>query len=146
MRVKLPRACTGKEVVDAFKVATVINGNWTKWVPQDIAVEVQYEPGSVRQTVRKMGVRALRWSLGKKWGFFGVEEWKSSFFGPHFILAPLRLDARMNEVEIYIETRQYTGYHDVYRIDPGSTEFKNYQEQFEKILGRVYARLQPAGV
>lgn|GEM_PF-1721814 len=80
MNVKLPRGCTGQEILDAFAAATE-----AMKMDSDSKLEVrweeddhQYRPGSVKLVVT--GVRAIAkvMQLKKRFGFFGEKVWKES--------------------------------------------------------------------
>lgn len=118
MKVTLPRQCSGREIIEAFKRASAIEeqardykcdpyeSRW-KWVPEEYEGKTEYEPGSVCRIVYK-GVTAVHHRLerGRKYLFFGekYERWSlahSEASGPQQIrLLPLREDAVYDTVDV----------------------------------------------
>ena len=69
MIIKLPGQYSGEKIIAAFDEAATFQENpEKKWETEKFVKEYQYEPGSVRQTVRSLGVRAQPYFLKKKWG------------------------------------------------------------------------------
>jgi len=144
MKVKLPRQCSGQEIVKAFKAASTFQeGPEKKWNAQDFVEEYQYEPGSVKQTVRSSSVHVWPSFFRKKWWLFGEKVWKSEL-NPKFILNSVRLATLYDEVDIVVDY--------VYAVDqaggeykatnPSSPKFEDIRPQFERILGGFYAQLK----
>lgn len=145
MLVRLPRQCSGQEIVEAFKTAATIQEKPEKqWQPREFVKEYQYEPGSARQTVRSMGVKVLFYYLRKKWGLFGKKVWKPNS-NPEFTLFPVILSHRYDDVvEVTVRYVYDVGQAGDERVatDPHTPEFEHVRPQFEKILGNFFARLQ----
>ena len=145
MLVKLPRQCSGQEIVEAFKVASTFQERPEKqWGPHEFISKFQYEPGSVKQTIRSMGVRVWPTSLRKRWVLFGEKIWKPDF-NPKFTLTPVVLSNRYDEVEVAVnyvyDVDQGGG--EYVATDPHTPQFEHIRPQLERILGDFYARLQP---
>jgi len=73
MTVKLPSTYTGQQIFEAFKGACSFQTDKQQYSAEDDSVEYQYEPGSVRQTIKKAGARLVEKSceFKKMFGFFG---------------------------------------------------------------------------
>jgi len=145
MLVKLPRQCSGQEVVEAFKTASTFQeGSGKQYAPHEFVDKFQYEPGSVKQTIRSMGIRVWPASLRKKWVLFGEKVWKPDF-NPKFTLTPVVLSNCYNEVEVAVEYVYDVdqGGGEYVATDPHTPQFEHIRPQLEKILGNFYARLQP---
>ncbi len=143
MLVKLPRQCFGQEVVEAFKAASTFDETSEKrWEYREFIGNFQYEPGSVRQTIRSMGVYTWPLSLRKKWGLFGKRVWKPDYT-PKFTLVPLVLAGRYSEVEVAVEYVYDVGQggEEWVATNPHHPKFADIQPQFEKILANFFARL-----
>lgn len=143
MLIKLPRQCSGQEVVEAFKDASTFQEKPDrKWDSHMFIGEFQYEPGSVRQTVRSMGVRALPSSLRKKWGVFGQKVWKLDS-NAVVVLNPVELSNRYDEVRVAVEYVYDVdqGGHEYVATDPSTPEFEYIRVQLEKILDNFYVHL-----
>lgn len=143
MRVKLPRRCSGREIVGAFKAASTFQESpGRRWRPEGFKVQFQYERGSVRQTIRRMGVCVRPSSLKKKWGLFGEMVWKLDH-NTTFTLAPVVLsdhyDAVRIDVDYVYEVDQGGG--EYVATDPHSPEFEHIRPQLETILNGFYTLL-----
>ncbi|MFH1956629.1 MAG: hypothetical protein ABIJ28_03220 [Patescibacteria group bacterium] len=161
MKVTLPRQCSGREIIEAFKKVAAIeeqgrdyegesyDSRW-KWIPEDYEGEIEYEPGSVRRIIHK-GVTTIHHKLqcGRKYIFFGKrhERWSpgsSEASGPQQIrLLPLREDVIYDVVDIR-NGRELcgaigfqNGWHEHLEYD--DTVFR---DTVEKIIARLFERLQ----
>lgn len=146
MRVKLPRSCSGAEIVDAFKAAATFDEGENRWKAYEIGVTHQYEPGSVRQTIRSKGAETFPSYLRKKWIFFGKKVWKPNAWKT-FRLNPVMLSDTYSEVEIaveYIYNVDQGGFQHV-ATNPNHPQFEDIRPQFERIIGGLYAGLQLQG-
>lgn len=145
MLVKLPRHCSGQEVVEAFRAASTFQESPDKkWKAQEFANEFQYEPGSVRQVIRSKRVTTRLYTLEKRWIFFGKKEWL--LLGDiEFTLKPLLLKGDYEEVEVEINSsyRTFGGRIPVFDPPPQSPAFERIRPVFEVILKNLFARLQP---
>jgi hypothetical protein len=145
MIVRLLRQCSGQEVVTAFKsAATFDEAVESKWQPHEFVDKFQYKPGSVRQTIRSMGVWVRPSFLRKKWVLFGKKVWKldSSLT---FTLEPVALTNNYDEVEVavrYVYDIDQGGYEYV-ATSPHSPQFEHIRPQFERFLANFFAGLQP---
>lgn len=147
MLVRLPRQCSGQEIVEAFEAASIIQeGPEKQWQPHEFVEEYQYEPGSVKQTVRSMGVRVWSSSLRKKWGLFGRKVWKPDL-NPIFTLNPLALSGRYDEIKVAVNYVYDVGQagDEWIATDPHTPEFEHIRPQLERILGNFFICLQPQG-
>lgn len=144
MIIKLPKKCSGQEIVEAFKKASSLQETPDrKWKSKDFIGESQYEPHPIRRTVRtvrSMGVRVHSLSLRKK-GLFGEKVWNDDFNGAYtFTLKPVLLANNYDEIEVVVSLR---GDIDVHNIQPHSIEFEdNLRPLFEQILANFYTHLQ----
>lgn len=150
MRIKLPRKCSGQEVVEAFKVASSLQESPDrKWKSKDFIGESQYELGSVKQVVRNirsMGVKVFSSSFRKERGLFGKKVWKNDFDGAYtFMLEPVVLTDNYEEVKV--EVNWHGDDIDVLDLQPHSIEFEdNLRSLFEQILGKFFVQLQSKSV
>ena len=110
MLVKLPRNCSGREIVEAFKVASTFEEKpGKKWEPKDFVDKIIYVPGSVKQVARDIGVCVHSFSLKKKWGLFGKKVWKLNH-SPNFTLDPLDIShLHYRQIEVTIEYKDVFG-------------------------------------
>ncbi len=130
MLIRLPQQYSGQEIVKAFKAASTFQESpEIKWESHEFVDKFQYEPGSVKQTIRSIGVSVQSSFLGKKWILFGRKVW-SLDRTPKFILTPVVLSDRYDEVVVYVDA------------DPHMPAFEHIRPQFERTLGDFYDRLQ----
>lgn len=142
MIVKLPRQCSGREIVEAFKNASTFKeGSDKEWRAEEFVGEIIYEPGSVKQVIRDMGVIVRLFSLKKKWDLFGKKVWKQNN-DLIFTLNSLDLyHLYYKEVNVDIKyVYDLTG--SICRC-PDNSHFEDIRPIFERILSNFYARLQP---
>src|SRR3989338_7401025 len=110
MLVKLPRNCSGLEIVEAFKVASTFEEKpGKKWEPKDFVDKIIYVPGSVKHVARDIGVCVHSFSLKKNWGLFGKKVWKLNY-NPNFTLDSLDISRCYREIEVTIEYKYEHGY------------------------------------
>lgn len=142
MLVKLPRQCSGREIVEAFKVASTFQEcPDKKWRAEEFVDKIIYEPGSVKQVIRDMGVIVRLFSLRKKWDLFGKKVWKQNN-DLIFTLESLNLyHLYYKEVDVGIKYI-YDLMGSICR-GPDNSHFEDIRPIFEIILGSFYARLQP---
>lgn len=141
MRVKLPRECSGQEIIDAFKYATTVSAGSEKWEPQEFIGELMYEPGSVKRVIKSIGVCAEHFFLWKRGIFFGKKTWEMD--DTKLTLDPVA-SSTYQEVNICVDFSyvDYSG-HRRFSRDPGKPEFEAIRPEFEAILAKFYERLQP---
>jgi len=144
MLVKLPRDCSGREIVEAFKVASTFEEKpGKKWEPEDFVDKIIYEPGSVKQVKqvnRDIGVRVYSFSLKKKWGLFGKKVWKLNY-NPNFTLDPLDISMLYyREIEVTIEYKDVFGDENIC-TDLSNSRYEEVRLVFERIIGNLYANL-----
>ena len=141
MLVKLPRDCSGREIVEAFKVASTFEEKpGKKWETEDFVDKIIYEPGSVKQVNRNMGVRVYSFSLKKKWGLFGKKVWKLNY-NPNFTLDPLDISMLYyREIEVTIEYKDVFGDENIC-TDLSNSRYEEVRLVFERIIGNLYANL-----
>lgn len=143
MTVKLPGTYTGRQVVEAFKKSCSLN-NQEKYLVKE-RVEYQYEPGSVKQTVKvsRIGFVQIVSNLGKKFLFFGpaVEVYKSE--RRVIELDPIHLGETYSEVEVkFPDPDSYNSFRDY--ITPNDSEFSEIRAVVEGVIGNFYKELQPS--
>ena len=141
MLVKLPRNCSGREIIEAFKIASTFEDIDKKWKPEEFVDKIVYEPGSVRQVIRDMGVRAHSFSLRKKWDLFGKKIWKLNN-DLTFTLDSLDL-YYLYYKEVNVEIKYIYDLTGSICTGPGNSNFEDIRPIFERILSNFYARLQP---
>ncbi|MDP3954539.1 MAG: hypothetical protein Q8Q06_03940 [bacterium] len=146
MLVKLPRTCSGSEIVEAFKAAAQFEeGPGKEWRAVEVNKEFQYEPGSVLQTIRSVGVLVRPYFLKKKWILFGERVWEQSL-QTKFKLSALNLSRHYHEVEVEIEHVYEFDVYSRYKFivnDPNSEHFEDIRLQFERVIAGLYSILQP---
>ena len=140
MLVKLPRNCSGREIVEAFKVASTFEEKpGKKWEPKDFVDKIIYVPGSVKQVARDIGVCVHSFSLKKKWGLFGKKVWKLNH-SPNFTLDPLDISRLYyRQIEVTIEYKYGLG--ENICTGPGNSRYEDIRLVFERIIGNLYANL-----
>ena len=141
MLVKLPRNCSGREIVEAFKVASTFEEKpGKKWEPKDFVDKIIYVPGSVKQVARDIGVCVHSFSLKKKWGLFGKKVWKLNH-SPNFTLDPLDISQLYyRQIEVTIERKDVFGEENIC-TDLSNSRYKEFRPVFERIIGNLYANL-----
>ena len=148
MLINLPRQCSGQEIVDAFKAASSFQESpEKKWCASEVIDEFQYEPGSVLQTIRSIGVKAVPHFFKKRWVFFGEKVWKEDY-NPSFTLQSVVLKGNYEKVDIkvaYIYDVNQAG-NSFVATNPHHPEFEHVRPQFEKILARFFTQLQSVHV
>src|ERR1051326_3698218 len=103
MIVKLPRTCTGQEVLDAFLTAGRFQAAEDERFDFRLAEQVyQFEPGSARPVLRSTGAEILNATRRKRHVFFGPYEWYLSG-RKKFFLHPVELIKSYDEVEVDVE-------------------------------------------
>lgn len=113
MYVKLPegRDYSGEEIVSAFKRAAVFETSLKKrYIARETGREMQYEAGSVRETIRRVGVEVLSQAKVKKWVLWGKMVWSATNLSgknPRFILKPLLYQEWHRQVEVLISVGYY---------------------------------------
>ena len=141
MLVKLPRNCSGREIVEAFKVASTFEEKpGKKWEPKDFVDKIIYVPGSVKQVARDIGVCVHSFSLKKKWGLFGKKVWKLNH-SPNFTLDPLDISQLYyRQIEVTIERKDVFGEENIC-TDLSNSRYEEVRLVFERIIGNLYANL-----
>ena len=141
MLVKLPRNCSGREIVEAFKVASTFEEKpGKKWEPKDLVDKIIYVPGSVKQVARDIGVCVHSFSLKKKWGLFGKKVWKLNH-SPNFTLDPLDISQLYyRQIEVTIERKDVFGEENIC-TDLSNSRYEEVRLVFERIIGNLYANL-----
>ena len=141
MLVKLPRNCSGREIVEAFKVASTFEEKpGKKWEPKDFVDKIIYVPGSVKQVARDIGVCVHSFSLKKKWGLFGKKVWKLNY-NPNFTLDPLDIShLHYRQIEVTIEYKDVFGDENIC-TDLSNSRYEEVRLVFERIIGNLYANL-----
>lgn len=144
MFIGLHHQYSGKKIIEAFRSAsTFMEAPNKQWKPDEFIDKFQYEPGSIKQTIRSQGVNTSPFFFRKKWRLFGEKAWKDAK-NPVFTLEPLVLTKSYDAIEISVkyvyETDQF-GF-DWTATSPHSPEFENIRPQFEKILDRFFSFLQ----
>ena len=145
MKVKLPRPCTGQEIVDAFAVAGSFQPSPENRLEAGrYNAEIQYHPGSVRQVVHRMGVHVSALCFKKRFVFWGKKVWK---LDPSLkiSLEPLVLGETYDEVDLNLEfyyDYDQGGFASIATnpIDPG---YEKIRETVERIIGSFYSGLTP---
>jgi hypothetical protein len=145
MLFKLPHQCSGQEIVDAFKAASLLQETSEMHIEtQDYGVKL--ESDSEKSDILSMGVRVFSSRLEKKWIFFGQRIWKRRFL-PEFRLEPVVLLKQYETVEIAVE---YMGRESPTGLvlvliteDPGNPKFERIRPLLEKVLSKFLTRLQP---
>lgn len=140
MFVKLPRECTGEEIVKAFKAASEFQETPSKkWRPDEFIAEFQYEHGSVQKTARRVGVRFVPFQLGKSWVIFGKNIWGKQ--PNNFItLLPVILSEKYSEVQIVVQC--INPYGAVVTQGVTSACLDRLSAAFQKILSAFFESLQ----
>lgn len=143
MIVKLSRQYSGEKIIAAFNEAATFQENpEKKWETEKFVKEYQYEPGSARQTVRSLGVRAQPYFLKKKWGLWGKKIWKL-YHDLRFTLKPVNLAALYDEVDISVHyVYDSDEYFEYVATDPSNSAFEDIRPQLEIILQKFYGSLQ----
>lgn len=143
MRVKLPRECSGQEIVNAFKAAATFQENFdNRFEAHEFVNEIGYEPGSVKRVIRSMGAVARFYYRRKRFIFFGKIMWRKSDTLT-FNLAPLDPLEKYNEVDIGFEfVYEYLDDGYLSTSDPRSSFFEGVRPKLESILARFYSQLQ----
>lgn len=142
MTVKLPGIYTGKQVIEAFKKSCSLIPSQEKYGIRE-GVEYQYEPGSVKQTVKMARVGLVQFisHLGKKYLFFGptVESYTSE--RSLINLDPIYLGNSYSEVEIkFPDPDSYNSFRNY--INPNDREFNEIRGLVEDVIGNFYKELK----
>ncbi len=152
MRVELPRACRGSEILDAFRRAAQINpSSFYKWTLKDLEGTTEYS-SSLSQFVTAKGVDVIRneFYKSRKYIFWGEEEvgWMENR-DEVIRLNPVREDFYYNVIDIGISV--YVSEKDELPLRDGwydalitsclnhqySPILKNYKPVFEEILTKM---------
>lgn len=142
MFVRLSRERSGQEVVKAFKAATTFStfsgGEEIQWRPEEFADDFQYEPGSVKQTIRSIGVNVWSFYFKRKWVLFGEKIWKQNL-NTKFTLSPLVLSQVYSLINV--DVFKYSFDNDYTTIDPKNPQFDNVRLPFERMIEKFYVQL-----
>ena len=149
MTVRLPKQCSGTEIVEAFKLASTFEEGSElgprRWRPKSFVKEYQFNPGSVKQqVVRTMCVVASPSKLKRKI-LTGRTFWEE-IFNPKITLRPVTLEGIHNEIEVevsYYYGDMNQGQTALYANNPAHPRFEDIRPYFERILGDFFSRLQP---
>ncbi len=143
MIVKLPRKCSGEEVIESFKNA--FNNAETRFKVEEFVAEHQYEHASVKQTPQSIGVSALPMSFRRAdfpFSLFGGKAWREDE-KPVFRLSVLKIHNHYTEVDIEIGHKFFCLQEDFFNpFEIGSSAFEKIRPQFERILTRFFSQLQ----
>jgi len=145
MKIKLPRNCSGNEVVEAFIVSSksLEKSEEHKWEPEKYDGKIEYEPSAGK--IINTGVRLVLhyWSKGGKFLCFSWESgWKratdEACGPPEIRLLPIRLDNSYEFVDIRIGRMVYgaIGYQDGWHESLGDDEI--YDEQVQQLINKFY--------
>ncbi len=149
MKVKLPRECTGQEILNALRqAATYEEPNQEQGSVAKIDEKVyEYEPGSVRQVLVAQGIIIFFWSwyIRKRFIVFGRILRDKIFHGSDLILPPLKLNQQYTEINFsMMESRGRLQAPKMVDANCNNLNYGYVKTQFEKILERFYAILAPA--
>ena len=146
MTVKLQGTYSGEQVVEDFKRACSFQTGEKSYSVKDYDIEYQYEPGSVKQTVKRAGAILVQsfseWQ--KKFWFFGpiIQKTKELYTAKlfHVSLVTIYSEVEIRALVPYLGEHPDAGIYGYFSPEPGDEHFNGLL--IEKLIGNFYKELQ----
>lgn len=145
MKVKLPRECKGKEILEALKKAVELESTDNRVIDtRDVDHDFEYQPGSVEQVLLGVGLEINFWTthLKKRFHFFGRIIGEKVIGGARLVLQSLDFNENYNEVYFDI-VGTLSVYSEGRVVNCNHMDYLFIKNRFEKVLERFYALLAP---